>query len=77
MIAEYRAKVNISHDDIKSNKDLMNQMAMAAGGVWALNAIHAFLLKPKNVSASKDRKVDLVYDPFTQSPKLRFSIALD
>tara|TARA_B100000674_G_scaffold119076_1_gene90377 strand:- start:684 stop:1643 length:960 start_codon:yes stop_codon:yes gene_type:complete len=77
MIAEYRAKVNTSHDDIKSNKDLMNQMAMAAGGVWAINAIHAFLVKPKNVSASKDQKVDLVYDPFTQSPKLRFSIALD
>ena len=77
MIAEYRAKVNTSHADIKSNKDLMNQMAMAMGGVWALNTIHAFLIKPNNVSASKDRKVNLVYDPFTQSPKLRFSIALD
>ena len=77
MIAEYRAKVNTSHDDIQTNKDLMNQMAMAAGGVWALNAIHAFLIKPKNVSASGDQNIDLVFDPITQSPKLRFSIALD
>ena len=77
MIAEYRNKVNTSHDDIQTNKDLMNQMAMAAGGVWALNAIHAFLIKPKNVSASSDQNIDLVFDPITQSPKLRFSIALD
>ena len=77
MIADYRSKVNSSHDDIKSNKDLMNQMAMAAGGIWALNVIHAFLIKPDNVTASKEPLLRLVYDPQTKSPQLRFSIALD
>ena len=77
MIADYRSKVNSSHDDIKSNKDLMNQMAMAAGGIWALNVIHAFLIKPDNVTASKEPLLRLVYDPQTKSPQLRFTIALD
>ena len=77
MIADYRSKVNSSHDDIKSNKDLMNQMAMAAGGIWALNVIHAFLIKPDNVTASKEPLLRLAYDPQTKSPQLRFSIALD
>ena len=77
MIADYRSKVNSSHNDIKSNKDLMNQMAMAAGGIWALNVIHAFLIKPDNVTASKEPLLRLVYDPQTKSPQLRFSIALD
>ena len=77
MIADYRSKVNSSHDDIKSNKDLMNQMAMAAGGIWALNVIHAFLIKPDNVTASKEPLLRLAYDHQTKSPQLRFSIALD
>ena len=77
MIADYRSKVNSSHDDIQSNKDLMNQMATAAIGIWAINAVHAFLIKPDNVSASKEPILRLAYDPQTKSPQLRFSIALD
>jgi len=77
MIADYRSKVNSSHDDIQSNKDLMNQMATAAIGIWAINAVHAFLIKPDNVTASKESPIKLAYDPKTLSPQLRFSIALD
>jgi len=77
MIADYRSKINTSHDDIKSNKDLMDQMATAAIGIWAINAVHAFLIKPDNVTASKEPLLRLAYDPQTKSPQLRFSIALD
>ena len=77
MIADYRSKINTSHDDIKSNKDLMDQMATAAIGIWAINAVHAFLIKPDNVTASKEPLLRLAYDTQTKSPQLRFSIALD
>ena len=77
MIADYRSKVNSSHDDIKSNKDLMDQMATAAIGIWAINAVHAFYIKPDNVTAAKEPLLRLAYDPHTKSPQLRFSIALD
>ena len=37
----------------------------------------AFLIKPDNVTASKEPLLRLAYDTQTKSPQLRFSIALD
>ena len=76
-IADYRAKLIQSHSDIQTNKDMMDQMAMAAGAIWTANAIHAFIIKPKNLSSSNTKSIDLVYDNQKQAPSLRFSIALD
>ena len=77
LIAEYRAEVERSHQDIEASKALMDQLASVAGGIWALNVVHAFLIKPDNSTASKEHPIRFTYDPQTRSTGIRFTIALD
>jgi len=76
-ISELRGNILQSLDDIESNKALMDQLASAAIGIWAVNVAHAFLLKPDNDTAQKDPLFKLAYDPTTRSHQLRFTIDLD
>jgi hypothetical protein len=77
LIVEYRAEVEKSHQDIEASKALMDNLASAAGGIWALNVVHAFLIKPDNSTASKEHPIRFTYDPQTRSTGIRFTIALD
>ena len=52
-------------------------MLYAAGGLWAANVVHAFVIGPKAETVAKQSGFDLVYHPETKQPQLRFSIALD
>ncbi len=76
-ISELKGNILQSLDDIESNKALMDQLASAAIGIWAVNVAHAFLLKPDNDTAQKDPLFKLAYDPTTRSHQLRFTIDLD
>jgi TolB-like protein len=77
LISELSGNILQSLDDIESNKALMDQLASAAIGIWAVNVAHAFLLKPDNDTAQKDPLFKLAYDPTTRSHQLRFTIDLD
>ncbi len=77
VIAEYRTKVLKSHEDIEASKALMDNLASAAGGIWALNVVHAFLMKPDNGTAFTKDPIRFTYDPQTGSAGIRFTIALD
>jgi hypothetical protein len=55
----------------------MTTMIYAAGGLWAINVVHAFLTGPKSDTVSRTSGFNLVYHPEMLQPQLRFSIALD
>ncbi|SVE23050.1 uncharacterized protein METZ01_LOCUS475904, partial [marine metagenome] len=71
LIAEYRTKVLKSHEDIEASKALMDIFASAAVGIWALNVVHAFLMKPVNGTASTEHPIRFTYDPQTRSTGIR------
>ena len=76
-IADLRAKTLQAEVDQISSNDQMTMMIYAAGGLWAINVVHAFLTGPKADTASRSSGFDLVYHPEMLQPQLRFSIALD
>ena len=76
-IADLRAKTLQAESDQISSNDQMTMMIYAAGGIWAINVVHAMLTGPKSEMASKKSGFDIVYHPEMHQPQLRFSIALD
>jgi len=76
-IADLRSKTLQAEADQVSSNDQMTTMIYAAGGLWAINVVHAFLTGPKSDTASRTSGFDLVYHPEMLQPQLRFSIALD
>jgi TM2 domain-containing membrane protein YozV len=76
-IADLRAKTLQAEVDQISSNDQMTMMIYAAGGLWAINVVHAMLTGPKPEMASKKSGFDIVYHPEMLQPQLRFSIALD
>ena len=76
-IADLRSKTLQAEADQLSSNDQMTAMIYAAGGLWAINVVHAFLTGPKADTASRSSGFDLVYHPEMLQPQLRFSIALD
>ena len=76
-IADLRSKTLQAEADQLSSNDQMTMMIYAAGGLWAINVVHAFLTGPKADTASRSSGFDLVYHPEMLQPQLRFSIALD
>ena len=76
-IADLRAKTLQAESDQISSNDQMTMMIYAAGGIWAINVVHAMLTGPKSEMASKKSSFDIVYHPEMHQPQLRFSIALD
>ena len=76
-IQDLRSKIlQADTDQIKFN-DQIKTMLYAAGGLWAANVVHAFVIGPKAETVAKQSGFDLVYHPETKQPQLRFSIALD
>ena len=76
-IADLRSKTLQAEADQLSSNDQMTMMIYVAGGLWAINVVHAFLTGPKADTASRSSGFDLVYQPEMLQPQLRFSIALD
>ena len=76
-ISDLRAKTLQAESDQISSNDQMTMMIYAAGGIWAINVVHAMLTGPKSEMASKKSGFDIVYHPEMLQPQLRFSIALD
>ena len=76
-IADLRSKTLQAEADQLSSNDQMTMMIYAAGGLWAINVVHAFFTGPKADTASRSSGFDLVYHPEMLQPQLRFSIALD
>ena len=76
-IADLRSKTLQAEADQLSSNDQMTAMIYAAGGLWAINVVHAFLTGPKADTASRSSGFNLVYHPEMLQPQLRFSIALD
>ena len=76
-IADLRSKTLQAEADQLSSNDKMTMMIYAAGGLWAINVVHAFLTGPNADTASRSSGFDLVYQPEMLQPQLRFSIALD
>ena len=76
-IADLRSKTLQAEADQLSSNDQMSTMIYAAGGLWAINVVHAFLTGPKADTASRSSGFNLVYHPEMLQPQLRFSIALD
>jgi TM2 domain-containing membrane protein YozV len=76
-IADLRAKTLQAEADQISSNDQMTMMIYVAGGIWAINVVHAMLTGPKPEMASKKSGFDIVYHPEMLQPQLRFSIALD
>jgi TolB-like protein len=76
-IADLRSKTLQAEADQISSNDQMTTLIYAAGGLWAINVVHAFLMGPKAETASRKSGFDLVYHPEMFQPQLRFSIALD
>ena len=76
-IADFREKTLQAEVDQISSNDQMTMMIYAAGGIWAINVVHAMLTGPKSEMASKKSSFDIVYHPEMHQPQLRFSIALD
>ena len=76
-IADLRSKTLQAEADQLSSNDQMTMMIYAAGGLWVINVVHAFLTGPKADTASRSSGFDLVYHPEMLQPQLRFSIALD
>ena len=76
-IADLRSKTLQAEADQLSSNDQMTTMIYAAGGLWAINVVHAFLTGPKADTASRSSGFNLVYHPEMLQPQLRFTIALD
>ena len=76
-IADLRSKTLQAEADQLSSNDQMTMMIYVAGGLWAINVVHAFLTGPEADTASRSSGFDLVYHPEMLQPQLRFSIALD
>ena len=76
-IADLKSKVLQAYDDQVDSNDQMTNMIYAAGALWGINIVHAFLTGPQSDIASGVSGFDLVYHPEMLQPQLRFSIALD
>ena len=76
-IAEYKSLAKKALDDESAANDQITMMLYAVGAIHITNMVHAFIRGPKATTASKRSGFDLVYNPNSKQPELRFSIALD
>ena len=75
LIAHYKTQSQNSHENIKSARDGMINMAGIAGVVWIANAVHAYVVAP--YIAYNEIPLQLAYDQNTDQFKLSVSIPLD
>jgi len=75
-ITSYKALVDQARDDMTSASDQLTLFSAAAGGLWLINAIHAFLTGPDLVDNGSNFPIRLAYDPKLNQTQLRWEISL-
>ena len=76
-IRSLKEKSMAAENEMNSSNDQLSMMFQAAAAVHLANIVHAFILGPKNSTASSRSQFQLGYDPIINQPQLRFTIALD
>ncbi len=76
-IQNFKVQTQEALDDVVAANDQLTTMLYAAGGLWAINVVHALLTGPKENMAAKKTRFDFVYHPEMRQPQLRLSLALD
>ena len=75
-IASYKALVNQARDDMISASDQLTLFSTAAGGVFLISAIHAYITGPTLAEGPKQLPLRLAYDPSLQHTQLKWVISL-
>ncbi len=76
-IAEYKVLVDEARNNMTKANDQLMLFSAAAGGLWAINTIHAFLVGPKNEdTAYTEGPLQLAFTPSTNQLQIRWEIAL-
>ena len=75
-IASYKALVDQARADMTSANDQLTLFSAAAGGLWLINAIHAFLTGPDLADNASKLPFRLAYDPALKQTQLRWEISL-
>ena len=75
-IASYKVLVNRARADMTSANDQLTLFSAAAGGLWLINAIHAFLTGPDLADNTSKFPIRLAYDPTLNQTQLRWEISL-
>ena len=75
-IASYKALVDQARADMTSANDQLTLFSAAAGGLWLINAIHAFLTGPDLADNASKLPFRLAYDPTLNQTQLRWEVSL-
>jgi TolB-like protein len=75
-IASYKALVDQARTDMTGANDQLTLFFAAAGGIWLINAIHAFLTGPDLADNGSKLPFRLAYDPTLNQTQLRWEISL-
>ena len=75
-IASYKALVNQARDDMISASDQLTLFSAAAGGVFLISAIHAYITGPTIAEGPKQLPIRLAYDPTLKYTQLKWVISL-
>jgi TolB-like protein len=75
-IANYKALVDQARDDMISANDQLTLFSAAAGGVFLISAIHAYLTGPDLADNTSKLPIRLAYDPTLNQTQLRWEISL-
>ena len=78
LVVLYRTKSEESHDLMEQARNEMLMYSGILGGLWLVNAIHAFISEPKqDFSYNRKDILQVVYNPSINQTQLRWTIALD
>ena len=75
-IANYKALVEQARADMTSASDQLTMFSAAAGGVFLISAIHAYITGPTLAEGPKQLPLRLAYDPRLQHTQLKWVISL-
>ena len=75
-ITSYKALVDQARADMTGANDQLTLFSAAAGGLWLINAIHAFLTGPDLADNASKLPFRLAYDPTLNQTQLRWEISL-
>ena len=75
-IASFKALVDQARTDMTGANDQLTLFSAAAGGLWLINAIHAFLTGPDLADNASNLPFRLAYDPTLNQTQLRWEISL-
>jgi len=79
LIAAYRKKSTDYHTTMKSVNSTTTRYVGLAGGIWLLNALHAYIVgpRPDEETAGMIDYLAVSYDPTTHATRIKWEMALD